>query len=258
MEGAKDGAGHTVLGVAVGSEIQKYYERYYADGGHYTMEKWGFTSRVAYIVELLQKSIKPGAKVLDVGCGDMYLSTLMPEFEWTGIDINTEKAKGKATKHNLEDTPYPLEKESFDAIVCSEVLEHIFDPTIVSREIRRLIKPTGTYIVSTPNHNYLDHHLAGFEQIIFNTRDSWRKEHIHQYTVDSHKDIFAQSGFELVSYVGADAHFSPFMCQGREVLRSVVEQAYKLTDEHFTLTDQILGAMFPQWNHTIILTGRPI
>lgn len=239
-------------------KIKQYYEEYYQKGGLYNMSYWKHTSRVSFLIQFLTEHVKPGGKILDVGCGDMYLSTELTQYDWTGIDINIEKAKGRAVKHLLENTPYPFPDQSFDAVVCSEVLEHIFDPLTVSKEIRRLLKPDGIYVLSTPNHNYIDHHLRGFKQIVFNLTESWTKEHIHQYTVDSHKEILEASGFKLHRYTGADAHFSGVFGAHREPLRVVVEKAYGDPDLKYVITDQIIGAMFPDWNHTIVIEARPI
>jgi 2-polyprenyl-3-methyl-5-hydroxy-6-metoxy-1,4-benzoquinol methylase len=239
------------------SSVIKYYEEYFAKGGQYVMETWGASSRVATLKDFIQENAKDGDNILDVGCGDMYLSTLLPQYNWTGIDVNTFKAKGKAVKHELENTPYPFADASFDLVICSEVLEHIFDPMIVTKEIRRLIKPTGTYILSTPNHNFIDHHFRGFEQIVYNTTESWRKEHIHQYTIEAHNEMLTKGGFKIQKYVGADAHLSVFWCQGREIIKQYIESKGG-SDPNYTETDQLIGRAFPTWNHTIVIVTRPV
>lgn len=235
----------------------EYYEKYYAEGGPYKLADWAHTSRVATICDLIIEHTPKGGQILDVGCGDMLLSTRLPDYGWQGIDINIDVAKGKAVKHDLESPPYPLEANSFDTIVCSEVMEHLFDPVKVTKEIRRLLKPNGTYIVSTPNFHWIDNYLEFFERIRTNLDQQWTLEHIRHYTIESHDQILKATGFKRVSFTGADAHFSPFLCQGRPALRSVVEKAIGAADPNWTVTDQVLGAMFPLHNHTIIITAKP-
>lgn len=240
------------------SSIIEYYEKYYAEGGPYTMAAWGHTSRVATISDLIVQHTPKGGQILDVGCGDMLLSTRLPDYGWQGIDINIDVAKGKAVKHDLESPPYPLEASSFDTIVCSEVMEHLFDPVKVTKEIRRLLKPGGAYIVSTPNFHWIDNFLENFERIRTDLTKQWTLEHIRQYSLESHDQILKESGFKRENFTGADAHFSPFLCQARPAVRALIESVKGVTDPNWTMTDQLIGAMFPLHNHTIIILARPI
>jgi SAM-dependent methyltransferase len=50
-------------------------------------------------------------------------------------------------------TDLPLESDSFDAAVCFEVLEHLADPSAALDEIRRVLKPDGFMMVSSPNRS---------------------------------------------------------------------------------------------------------
>lgn len=238
------------------SNILQYYQDYKKNGGLYKMETWNFTSRIAYIQEFIESYVPKGGKILDVGCGDMYLAKLMPQYEWTGIDIAPDMSNGKAIAHNLEQYPYPFPNALFDAIVCSEVLEHLFDPTSVTNELYRLIKANGHYIMSTPNHDYIEHHFNGFKQIVYDRSKPWTMEHIHQYTYDSHKAMLEQAGFKLITHVGCDAHFSGFFQTARNVLNSVLREFAKIEDPQGTLTDKIIGAMFPLNNHTILIVSK--
>lgn len=237
------------------SDLSQYYENYLNHNG-YKLKDQGETSRVAYLKEYVRAKTPVGGKVLDIGCGDMHLSELMPEFNWSGIDINVEQSNGKGTKHDLESTPYPFEGHAFDTVVCSEVLEHLFSPLKVTEEIKRLIKPGGCYILSTPNFDYVDHYLQQFQQIKNDLSKPWTYEHIRQYSYSSHEQILDAAGFELTDVVGADAQYSKFLGQGREPLRKFIELATGFPDSFYTRTDQLIGKMFPLHNHTIIIVSK--
>ncbi len=103
--------------------------------------------------------IKPNKndKILDVGCGVGYFSKLLTNYgaEVWGTDINPDSVKickqtigpnffvGNASKLEFEDN-------SFDKILCSEVLEHLKDDKGAVREMFRVLKPNGTIVITVP------------------------------------------------------------------------------------------------------------
>lgn len=53
---------------------------------------------------------------------------------------------------NLETDPFPFADQSFDIILCCEIIEHlIMDPSFMLAEIHRLLKPGGYLLLTTPN-----------------------------------------------------------------------------------------------------------
>lgn len=235
------------------TKLSDYYSSNHEENP-YTMEACNASSRVHIITDLIRDSVKPGAKILDVGCGDMYLSKVMPEYDWTGVDVNPTFNKGKAIICDIESPPYPFQDEHFDAVVCSEVLEHVYDPVVVTKEIHRVLKTGGTYILSTPNHDFIDHHMHGFEQIVFSTAKSWTKEHIHQYTKESHSQILAAAGFKSFFYTGADPHQGEFFSHARGVLQAFLMQNAGLPETPAQIMgDKLLSEAFRDFLHTIVV-----
>jgi len=76
------------------------------------------------------------------------------DFEFTRDLCGPSDGQVYAVKrHNLE-TPLPDANESFDAVICLEVLEHLRrDPLAFMGEVRRVLKPSGSLFLSTPNLN---------------------------------------------------------------------------------------------------------
>ena len=108
-----------------------------------------------------------GKRVLDVGCGGGILSDSMARkgAQVVGIDL-AGKALRVAQLHALEaQTPNvqyrevsvealaAQEPDSFDAVTCMEMLEHVPDPESVIRACSRLVKPGGLVFISTINRN---------------------------------------------------------------------------------------------------------
>lgn len=107
-----------------------------------------------------------GKRVLDVGCGGGILSESMSKrgAEVLGIDLG-EKALKVAQLHKLEtgakvdyrlvavETLAEEQPESFDAVTCMELLEHVPDPGAIVAACAKLVKPGGTVFFSTLNRN---------------------------------------------------------------------------------------------------------
>ncbi|MEM3365319.1 MAG: class I SAM-dependent methyltransferase [Candidatus Bathyarchaeia archaeon] len=121
-------------------------------------------------LNLLLKNVSEGAEILDVGCSPGYLTFAMHKlgFKVQGVDLNPNQCikeireSGIAIKRcNLDNEPLPFEKECFDAVVFTEVIEHLNPWRInsVLQEIKRVLKPYGMLILSTPNLAALENRL---------------------------------------------------------------------------------------------------
>lgn len=234
-------------------DFNKYYKEYHKGEHAYKLEAAKDTSRVKIIKEMLETNLKSGAKVLDVGCGDGYFKKIMPQFDWHGIDIAPHKgAESWATTHDLMETPYPYDQDTFHGFVCSEVLEHVFDLRKVHAEVCRIGKPGALYVVSTPNFNHIDHFFSQFNELIFNPAWTHHMEHIRFYDHTIHKKLLQEAGFKVNEIVGADAHFSRSLQDARA---SLVKQG-KAKD--LWEADVILGKCFPFTSHTVILRANKL
>lgn len=101
----------------------------------------------------------PNKKILDAGTGEGYFLTTIKAKEKIGIELS-EKRVITALKlfPNLRISVadvrnLPFSDNSFDVIVCSEVLEHVDGFERAIQEFKRCIKPGGCVILSFPNEN---------------------------------------------------------------------------------------------------------
>jgi len=99
----------------------------------------------------------PGRRVLDLGCRDGALTrTYLDGNDVVGVDADRE-ALDAAALLGIEthwadlDQPLELSDESFDVVVAGELLEHLRDPWRLVAEVRRVLRPGGTFVASVPN-----------------------------------------------------------------------------------------------------------
>jgi len=102
--------------------------------------------------------LKPGDRVLDIGCGDGALVRTLQEFGAVpmGIDLDPEGAQFVEQTYGIPVVVAPFEtgdlaEAQFDAIVATHVIEHVFEPVEAMQKIRRLLKPEGLVVLETPN-----------------------------------------------------------------------------------------------------------
>lgn len=111
---------------------------------------------------LLQKlfDVKGNAKgrMLDVGCGAKPYSSLFSPLveEYIGIDLPSTSHGVNQIDVYANAMALPLKSNSFDTVLCSEVLEHVPEPQCLVHELWRVLKINGFLLLSTPQ-NYWVH-----------------------------------------------------------------------------------------------------
>jgi 2-polyprenyl-6-hydroxyphenyl methylase / 3-demethylubiquinone-9 3-methyltransferase len=175
--------------------------------------------RLAFIRERLMLK---GAKVLDLGCGGGILSeALAVEGALvTAIDLSPEQidiAKLHALESGINVDYRKLasnvlaeqQRESFDAITCMEMLEHVPEPESILADCRALLKPDGKLFLSTINRSARSFALAivGAEYLM-----RLLPKGTHRYSLFLKPSELAKglrdNGFELRTLEGL--HYEPF------------------------------------------------
>jgi SAM-dependent methyltransferase len=112
------------------------------------VEYVSFTDRMArieYVATRFRRFL--AGKVLDVGCDRSNLKTLIPDIAYTGLDI----AGDPDVKLNLETMDrLPFDDDSYECVVCTDVLEHLDNLHFVFGELVRVAR--NHLIVSLPNN----------------------------------------------------------------------------------------------------------
>ncbi len=86
--------------------------------------------------------------LLDIGCGAKPYRRYLSARHYIGIDLPTYGPQAADLFGSALQLPF--RNASYDAVLCTEVLEHVPDPSRLLQEIARLLKPDGVLILTTP------------------------------------------------------------------------------------------------------------
>lgn len=192
---------------------KRYVEQRYLDNLIYNME------RLNTILGFLPKD----GKLLEIGTADgTTIKYYKQKFlgKTYGIDVSKKVLK-KAAKYldevkvcDLNKDKIPYNNNSFNIVICSEVIEHIYDTDRLLQEIKRILKKDGVLIISTPNLASLLNRifiLFGFQPLgtdvstirsdygnKFRDKDLIPAGHIRNFTYNAFRDIIIANGFNVI------------------------------------------------------------
>jgi SAM-dependent methyltransferase len=125
-------------------------------------------------------------RLLDLGCGYVPYFEIYSGLVEDNVCVDWENSFHKSPFVDLIanlNRPIPLQDESFDTILLTDVLEHISEPGLLVREISRLLRASGKAIIGVPFLYWL--HEAPFDY--------------HRYTEYGLKHLCDQAGLQIVS-----------------------------------------------------------
>ncbi len=134
---------------------------------------YAYDDRRQHTLELIKQVCVPGAKILDVAAaqGNFTLSLSEMGYEVTWNDLRTElmdyvKLKHeKGIVHYAPGNAFELDfDEKFDAVLITEIIEHVAHPDEFLASVAALVKPGGHIVMTTPNGGYLLNKLPKFSQ----------------------------------------------------------------------------------------------
>ncbi|WP_426320990.1 methyltransferase domain-containing protein [Pseudoduganella sp. R-43] len=135
---------------------------------------------------LLARELVAGKRVLDIACGEGYGSQLLAEraAQVSGVDIAAETvdhARATYGAGNLEFllgdcAAIPFEAGTFDVVVSFETIEHHDQHEKMISEIRRVLKPDGILVISSPDKRYYSDERGYVNQ--FHVKELYRDEFV--------------------------------------------------------------------------------
>lgn len=146
-----------------------------------------FVRRRAFLLD----AVASGQRVLDVGCGEGWFTTELARAgaQPLGIDVAEEPLRrarirdpGLDLRRVDPDGGWPLGDAEFDAVWAGEVIEHVVDTARWLSEVRRVLRPGGTLLVTTPDHGPLRLLLLAVSARRREAEFDPRSDHLRFYT----------------------------------------------------------------------------
>jgi SAM-dependent methyltransferase len=192
---------------------EEYFRTLYGDVPKQTRFDRARDDLVVKLVERYASPPRPGAALLDIGCGYGYLlSRFLGRYRLVGIDLSTHAAR-RATAR-LPRTlvvaadvqrPLPFDRP-FDVVLAINVIEHLPDPRAGIERIRDALAPGGLCVVHLPTIN------GPVSRAIY--RLAYAKDPTHIYRPSGHevRAAFRAAGFETLE--ASYAPHTPWLLSG--------------------------------------------
>lgn len=187
----------------------------YKDYGFQNADESHMHSRFMPHVFALAGVLKPGMRVLDVGCGNGFTCGEFLKLGCTvvGIDLSEQGVALARESHPQgrfevfaadDNLLVNLGEEPFDLVVSTEVVEHLYAPRTYARGCFQALKPGGRFICTTPYHSYMKNlvlALAGKWDAHANPL--WDGGHIKLWSRRTLGRLLGESGFANLQFRGA-------------------------------------------------------
>lgn len=159
----------------------------------------------------------PFRSVLEIGCGSgatgQEVKRKFPGVSYWGIEIDpvaAEQARAvldrviTADIERMDLTHYDVRRHAFDAIVCADVLEHLYDPWKVVHMLHQYLQPGGRVVASIPNvqnARLLQGLVAG--RWTYADMGLLDATHIRFFTLHEIGQMFVRNGYELEAVISS-------------------------------------------------------
>lgn len=186
--------------------LRSYYQRVHAGHGYTPSEPFLFELHAAMlrILEpLFLAHVPVDGLVLDAGCGRSLFTEIRPRWPFRIVAADVDQALIAGRKALFPEVrwllgaahPLPFRNGAFDAVFAGELIEHLTEPRAGIQEFRRVLRPGGTLILTTPNRLRLANRADRSER-------PFSPDHLSELSYDEVHGLLAESGFEVTRATG--------------------------------------------------------
>jgi SAM-dependent methyltransferase len=164
------------------------------------------------LAQVREMARKTDPSVLDVGCGRAHLLGTAKEAGLTrlvGLEIARGMIEDAKALYGIELLPLMIEdyarttSETFDAVILSGVLEHVYDPDEMIACVRKLTHPGSTVYIDVPCEPSLLTHVGNRfnrlrgDQSVFNLSPTWPPYHVFGFNKQALTTLLKKHGFVI-------------------------------------------------------------
>jgi O-antigen biosynthesis protein len=230
-------------------EIEVYLRRFVSESANERSYFDTHIRRYTATIQMLPVG-KPGARLLELGAAFHHVTPAVAKFSryetircndlWVGerqeirsirSNDGTEELVFGVDNFDVQTGAWPYEDQSFDTVLCCEILEHLHsDPMHVLSEINRILKPQGTLLITTPNiagGHALEFCLRGDSPYVygkFEQNGAPTDRHNREYTASEVHALAEAAGFECLQLRTMNSWWS----YSSEILRNLVLHGFPI------------------------------
>lgn len=157
-------------------------------------------------LSFLLAHIRRGATVLDLGCGAGEFSAALrvAGVELIAVDVAAEalrrareRVPGLDVRLWIAGEPLPVDDNAVDLVWAGEVIEHVADVAPWLSEVRRVLRPRGTLLLTTPHHGPLTLLGLAFSPRAFARHFDPRSDHLRFFSPRTLRPLLDDLGFDI-------------------------------------------------------------
>jgi SAM-dependent methyltransferase len=171
-----------------------------ADHGEISELYWRFRSRHHQIRRLIHLHLKPGSRIVEIGCGRGELGFIMKDDPYTYVGYEPASGLSKFGQQHGVNVVHDFFKgetaTATDAIVIDNVLEHVLDPQGLLADAVTTLRPGGLAVVIVPNRNDLRQLSPGWRD----ARHWIPPDHINYFSMADIERMFGNCGLDVKSF----------------------------------------------------------
>lgn len=187
--------------------------------------------RLNFIADIIQTYCVPGARILDVGCGNGNIAKGIGSlgYEVLGIDFSENAIRYAKSKNTLPNVKFQVcsaeevtDGDQFDAVICSEVLEHLHEPSTLMATLAKILRPNAIFIATVPNgmgprellvtrpvqqmtNSWMGNVISGSKKMMGYSNSTVQSQsedltHVQFFTKNAITQLISSHGFDLLQF----------------------------------------------------------